>query len=146
MSTDPVAVAAAALAAPAPAPDALRHHNELVDTDLFGRYSEATARFMGTPAFLLGQTAITVAWIVANLVLLHKPFDPYPFILLNLAYSIQSGFAAPFILCAQVRQDGRDKQHAVADAHHREELALKTHALLAEVKLGLEVIKEKVHV
>jgi uncharacterized membrane protein len=140
--SDPVATAS----------DALRHQNAaghdepLFGTDFFGRWSERIARLLGTPAFLIGQTVVTIAWIGMNLNFLFKPFDPYPFILLNLAYSIQSGFAAPFILCAQVRQDNRDKTTTVADAHHREELALKTHALLAEVKLGLEVIKEKIHV
>ncbi len=51
-------------------------------------------------------------------------FDIYPFILLNLAFSLQAAYAAPLILLAQTRQADRDKAHADADAQHREALAL----------------------
>ena len=61
-------------------------------------------------------------WILANVVgLVH--FDLYPFILLNLAFSLQAAYAAPLILLAQTRQADRDKAHAEADALHREDLA-----------------------
>jgi uncharacterized membrane protein len=50
-------------------------------------------------------------------------YDPYPFILLNLAFSLQAAYAAPLILLAQTRQADRDKAHADADAQHREDLA-----------------------
>ena len=50
-------------------------------------------------------------------------FDIYPFILLNLAFSLQAAYAAPLILLAQTRQADRDKAHAEADAQHREALA-----------------------
>jgi uncharacterized membrane protein len=53
-------------------------------------------------------------------------FDVYPFILLNLAFSLQAAYAAPLILLAQTRQADRDKAHADADARHREDLALAT--------------------
>ena len=49
-------------------------------------------------------------------------FDVYPFILLNLAFSLQAAYAAPLILLAQTRQADRDKCHSIADAQHREEL------------------------
>jgi len=52
-----------------------------------------------------------------------KPFDPYPFILLNLAFSTQAAYAAPLILLAQTRQAARDKATEVADAKHREDLS-----------------------
>jgi len=51
-------------------------------------------------------------------------FDVYPFILLNLAFSLQAAYAAPLILLAQTRQSDRDKVHADADARHREDLAM----------------------
>lgn len=51
-------------------------------------------------------------------------FDAYPFILLNLAFSLQAAYAAPLILLAQTRQAARDKAHAEADAKHRETLAI----------------------
>jgi uncharacterized membrane protein len=79
------------------------------DADAFGRVSEAVARFLGTGRFLVGQTVVVVGWIVVNTVLLLRPFDPYPFILLNLAFSLQAAYAAPLILLAQNRQDDRDR-------------------------------------
>lgn len=88
----------------------------------FGARAEKFARFFGTPRFLIGQTAVVGAWIVVNATgMVH--FDLYPFILLNLAFSLQAAYAAPLILLAQTRQADRDKAHAEADAEHREALA-----------------------
>ncbi len=95
-------------------------------SDLFGRRAEAFARWFGTPMFLLGQTAVVVAWIVANGFALALRWDPYPFILLNLAFSLQAAYAAPLILLAQTRQADRDKGMSEADAEHREALARST--------------------
>ena len=88
----------------------------------FGAKAEAFARFFGTPTFLVGQTAIVAVWIGLNVVGVTQ-FDLYPFILLNLAFSLQAAYAAPLILLAQTRQADRDKMHADADARHREDLA-----------------------
>lgn len=88
----------------------------------FALKAEAFARFFGTPGFLIGQTVIVVAWIYINLTGITK-FDPYPFILLNLAFSLQAAYAAPLILLAQTRQSERDQAHAITDAQHREDLA-----------------------
>ena len=88
----------------------------------FGRSAEAFARFFGTPTFLVGQSVIVASWIAVNVVG-YAHFDSYPFILLNLAFSLQAAYAAPLILLAQTRQADRDKAHAEADAEHREELA-----------------------
>jgi uncharacterized membrane protein len=77
--------------------------------DTFGRLAERFARFFGTPQFIIGQTAIVVAWIAVNAVALSLRWDPYPFILLNLAFSTQAAYAAPLILLAQARQADRDK-------------------------------------
>ncbi|MEO8387468.1 DUF1003 domain-containing protein [Polaromonas sp.] len=84
--------------------------------------AEAFARFFGTPIFLVVQTIIVAIWIGVNALGLTK-FDIYPFILLNLAFSLQAAYAAPLILLAQTRQAERDKAHAEADALHREDLA-----------------------
>eukprot|EP01037_Dinobryon_pediforme_P018329 gene18329-18592_t len=89
--------------------------------DWFALKAEAFARFFGTPVFLIGQTIVVAIWIVVNIVGVFE-FDAYPFILLNLAFSLQAAYAAPLILLAQTRQADRDKAHAVADAEHREEL------------------------
>jgi uncharacterized membrane protein len=85
--------------------------------------AEAFARFFGTPFFLVAQTVVVAIWIVLNVVGITK-FDLYPFILLNLAFSLQAAYAAPLILLAQTRQADRDKVNADADAEHREALAL----------------------
>jgi uncharacterized membrane protein len=79
------------------------------DADAFGRISEGIARFLGTGRFLVGQTVLVIGWIVLNIVGLVHHWDPYPFILLNLAFSTQAAYAAPLILLAQNRQDDRDR-------------------------------------
>jgi len=90
--------------------------------DWFGQRAERFARFFGTPTFLIAQTVIVAVWIVFNVWGLTH-YDPYPFILLNLAFSLQAAYAAPLILLAQTRQADRDKVMAEADAQHREALA-----------------------
>ena len=106
----------------------------------FGEKAEAFARFFGTPKFLIGQTLVVGAWIVINATeIVH--FDLYPFILLNLAFSLQAAYAAPLILLAQTRQADRDKAHAEADAKHREAVAadsLKRQELLEQ---GVDLLK-----
>lgn len=89
--------------------------------DWFALKAEAFARFFGTPLFLVAQTVIVGIWILVNIVGWWV-FDAYPFILLNLAFSLQAAYAAPLILLAQTRQADRDKCTAMADAQHREDL------------------------
>ena len=98
------------------------HLGSVFGDDWFALKAEAFARFFGTPVFLVGQTIIVAVWIGLNAVGLTK-FDVYPFILLNLAFSLQAAYAAPLILLAQTRQADRDKAHTDADAQHREALA-----------------------
>jgi uncharacterized membrane protein len=90
--------------------------------DWFALRAESFARFFGTPFFLISQSILVAAWIGANVVGLVT-FDLYPFILLNLAFSLQAAYAAPLILLAQTRQADRDKVLVEADALHREALA-----------------------
>jgi uncharacterized membrane protein len=99
-----------------------RHLAAAFGDDWFALKAEAFARFFGTPVFLVGQTLVVAVWIVGNAAGLWK-FDLYPFILLNLAFSLQAAYAAPLILLAQTRQADRDKAHNEADALHREALA-----------------------
>jgi uncharacterized membrane protein len=87
----------------------------------FALKAEAFARFFGTPVFLIGQTVFVLIWMAANAVGFTH-FDVYPFILLNLAFSLQAAYAAPLILLAQTRQADRDKMQSLADAEHREAL------------------------
>src|ERR687894_679034 len=80
-----------------------------VDPDAFARFSERIARFLGTGRFLAVQTVVVIVWIALNLAAVSLRWDPYPFILLNLAFSTQAAYAAPLILLAQNRQDDRDR-------------------------------------
>ncbi|VVO34971.1 DUF1003 domain-containing protein [Pseudomonas fluorescens] len=114
----------------APAPvDHLRFHRPhahlapTFGTDKFALRAEAFARFFGTPVFLGAQTLIVALWIFLNVSGMTH-FDAYPFILLNLAFSLQAAYAAPLILLAQTRQAARDKAQSEADAQHREALAV----------------------
>jgi uncharacterized membrane protein len=100
----------------------LLHLNSVFGNDWFALKAEAFARFFGTPIFLVGQTMMVAIWIMLN-ILGYAKFDAYPFILLNLAFSLQAAYAAPLILLAQTRQADRDKAHAEADAQHREAIA-----------------------
>lgn len=85
------------------------------DPDAFGRFSESIARFLGTGRFLVGQTIIVLLWITFNIAAVQLRWDPYPFILLNLAFSTQAAYAAPLILLAQNRQDERDRAQSERD-------------------------------
>jgi uncharacterized membrane protein len=118
------------------------HLGDVFGSDWFALKAEAFARFFGTPIFLIAQTVVVGVWILVNVVG-WVSFDIYPFILLNLAFSLQAAYAAPLILLAQTRQADRDKCHALADAEHREDLhraseerqavAVKQTALLLEM-------------
>ena len=80
-----------------------------VDPEAVGQFSESIARFLGTGRYLLWQTILVIVWIVLNLFAVTLRWDPYPFILLNLAFSTQAAYAAPLILLAQNRQENRDR-------------------------------------
>jgi uncharacterized membrane protein len=80
-----------------------------LDPDAVGQFSESIARFLGTGRYLLWQTVLVVVWIIVNVAAVKLRWDPYPFILLNLAFSTQAAYAAPLILLAQNRQENRDR-------------------------------------
>jgi uncharacterized membrane protein len=110
------------------------------DPDAFGRLSESIARFLGTGRFLVGQSVLVLGWIVLNTIAFTHHWDPYPYILLNLAFSTQAAYAAPLILLAQNRQDDRDRANIERDR----EVAARTQAdaeflarELAAVRLAL---------
>ena len=122
-----------------------QHLSSAFGDDWFAQKAEMFARFFGTPLFLILQTMIVAVWMTINFMgFVH--FDEYPFILLNLAFSLQAAYAAPLILLAQTRQADRDKAHAEADAQHREDLARASderQALAAhQTQLILEMLKQ----
>jgi len=108
------------------------------------RMADRVMAFLGSWRFLVIQTVIVVLWIGANLWLLAQPFDPYPFILLNLAFSTQAAYAAPLILLAGNRQQLRDRltlEHTAEEADigekQNEELLLGNRRILDQLE-GLE--------
>jgi len=115
-------------------------HHGAFGPDTFGRGAERAARFFGTPRYIVGQTLAVAAWIAVNALAVSFRWDPYPFILLNLAFSTQAAYAAPLILLAQNRQDDRDRANIERDR----EVAARTQAdteflarELAAVRLAL---------
>ena len=117
------------------------HLDRPFGNDWFGKKAEDFARFFGTPTFLIAQTVIVAVWILVNL-LGWTQFDVYPFILLNLAFSLQAAYAAPLILLAQTRQADRDKATSIADAQHREELHQITDARRTQMAQQSEILIE----
>jgi len=104
-------------------------------SDGFGRFAEATARFMGSPKFVLYMSIFVAVWIVANLILakMQQAWDPYPFILLNLAFSTQASYSAPLIMLAQNRQDDRDRVTAEQDRQRAQRNLEDTEFLTREI-------------
>lgn len=102
-----------------------RGHGPFGEGD-FGRLAERFARFFGTPKFIVGQTVLVGFWIALNAAAVGFRWDPYPFILLSLAFSTQAAYAAPLILLAQTRQADRDKMRSDEFQRHRDQEAART--------------------
>ncbi len=93
------------------------------EAPLGARIADRVTGFLGSWRFLILQTVLVALWLGGNAYLLSKPFDPYPFILLNLAFSTQAAYAAPLILLAGNRSAQRDRrtlEHAAAEADQEE--------------------------
>ena len=89
-----------------------------MESDAFGSFAESFARWMGTATFLIWMTFLIIAWVVYNVVGPRDTVpDPFPFLFLTLALSVQASYAAPLILLAQNRQEARDR---VSLEHDRE--------------------------
>ncbi len=104
-----------------------------LDPEAVGRFSESIARFLGTGRYLLWQTIVVIVWITLNLVAVRWRWDPYPFILLNLAFSTQAAYAAPLILLAQNRQENRDKVALEEDRRRAQQTKADTEFLAREL-------------
>jgi uncharacterized membrane protein len=111
-------------------------HHGAFGNDRFGVLAERFARFFGTPRFIIGQTVLVVLWIAANSAAFSFRWDPYPFILLNLAFSTQAAYAAPLILLAATREAERDKiRDSTLQDHHAIELQRQTDFELRQTEL-----------
>ena len=104
-----------------------------VDPEAVGNFSESIARFLGTGRYLAFQTIIVIIWIALNLFAVKLRWDPYPFILLNLAFSTQAAYAAPLILLAQNRQENRDRVALDEDRRRAEQTKADTEYLAREL-------------
>jgi uncharacterized membrane protein len=104
-----------------------------IDADAFGEVSERIARYFGTARYLAIQTVFVIAWLAFNVAAVTLRFDPYPFILLNLAFSTQAAYAAPLILLAQNRQADRDRIQAEADRARDDRTIADTEYLAREI-------------
>ena len=97
------------------------------------RIADRVAATMGSWNFIIIQTSILAVWIVLNVTAYVQKWDPYPFILLNLALSFQAAYAAPFIMMAQNRQQDIDRKEAEDD-----------HRINIKAELEIELLHQKV--
>lgn len=114
------------------------------DGDRVGEVAENVARFLGTGKYLAFQTIIVVVWIALNIGGMWWNWDPYPFILLNLAFSTQAAYAAPLILLAQNRQEDRDRASIAEDRRRAAETKADTEFLAREIAGVRAIVGEAV--
>ena len=120
----------------------------MVDRALLGaRIADAVTGFLGSWRFLIVQTIVVAFWIAGNAWILSRPFDPYPFILLNLLFSTQAAYAAPLILLASNRAALRDRltlEHAAAEADVEEEQNRQLLEGNAEILRRIETLEHRI--
>jgi uncharacterized membrane protein len=129
-------------------PRASRRPSLRPDPEALGAITEGIARFFGTGRYLLIQTIVVLVWIALNLGAIRWRWDPYPFILLNLAFSTQAAYAAPLILLAQNRQENRDRVTLNEDRRRAAETKADTEYLareLAALRLALKEVPTRDH-
>ena len=93
----------------------VRPESEKDKTTLGQRAADTIAKFAGSWAFIFSFTGVLIVWMVINIVLASKAFDPYPFILLNLVLSCVAAIQAPLIMMSQNRQEEKDRRRAEND-------------------------------
>ena len=104
------------------------------DAFSFGdRVADWVAASMGSWNFILGQSVLLIVWIVLNVTAYVRQWDPYPFILLNLALSFQAAYAAPFIMMSQNRQAAIDRAAMQVD-----------YQINAKSELEIELLHQKI--
>lgn len=97
------------------------------------RVADSVASVMGSWKFIILQTVILIAWVSMNLIAVARSWDPYPFILLNLALSFQAAYAAPIIMMSQNRQQDIDRMAAEND-----------YKINVKAELEIELLHEKI--
>ncbi len=104
------------------------------------RVANSVAATMGSWTFIITQSVVLAVWIVVNVIAWISHWDPYPFILLNLALSFQAAYAAPFIMISQNRQAERDRHQADEDYRTNVEAEQRIEALqrqLAAIEMNV---------
>ena len=96
------------------------------------RVADRVAATMGSWSFIIIQSLILLVWIILNVTAYVRQWDPYPFILLNLALSFQAAYAAPFIMMSQNRQAAIDRAAAQND-----------YKINAKAELEIELLHQK---
>ena len=128
-----------------------RSHEKHIEVSTLGqRLADTVAYGMGSWKFIIIQTLVVFVWMAINFIGFLKHWDPYPFILLNLLFSLQAAYAAPIIMMSQNRQNDRDREQAKADYQTNVEAKLEIEALQQQLsnievqKLDkiLEILKE----
>lgn len=114
-------------------PRTSRSFGPRLDIEAVGKFSERIARFLGTGRYLAIQTLVVIVWVLLNIGAFAWQWDPYPFILLNLAFSTQAAYAAPLILLAQNRQENRDRVALEEDRRRAEQTKADTEFLAREL-------------
>lgn len=113
--------------------------NNAEDTLTTGqKAADAVANFAGSWKFIISFILIIAAWIVLNLLLVSKAFDPYPFILLNLVLSCVAAIQAPLIMMSQNRQESKDRVRSESDY----KINLKNELVIADLHQKLDSILE----
>lgn len=107
-------------------------------TSLGQRAADSIAKFAGSWAFIFSFTGVLLAWMILNVLLAAKAFDPYPFILLNLVLSCVAAIQAPLIMMSQNRQEAKDRARAQSDY----KVNLKNELILDDVHKKLDLILE----
>jgi len=97
------------------------------------KVADSVAATMGSWPFIIAQTCVLAVWIVLNVTAFVEKWDPYPFILLNLALSFQAAYAAPFIMMSQNRQQDIDRKAAEND-----------HRINIKAELEIELLHQKI--
>jgi len=109
------------------------------------KLSDLVARFGGSWMGIITCSSIIIVWIIANTWVIDKPFDPFPYILLNLALSCVAALQAPFILMANKRQESKDRQRGEEDLAVNKKAELEIQELLLHIKALHKHLDVKTH-
>ncbi len=127
------------------------HESHAAERTFGQRVADSVAATMGSWTFIIAQSVVLTIWVIVNVIAWIDHWDPYPFILLNLALSFQAAYAAPFIMISQNRQAERDRKQADEDFRTNVEAEQRIEALqkhLASIEMNvlnriLEVLEKR---